>query len=87
MRRFVTLVPQMPAWRTAGHLFDYMYETYVYIKLYDLLLVYMVRDNAVSTVSRYWLDRSGFEPRCMEDNLSSPHPFRSSLGSTQPPVR
>jgi len=87
MKRIVIPFPQTPSWRAQGHLLDYMYEIYVYRKLYDFLLVYMVRDNAVDIASRYRLDCSGFEPYCMEEILSTPHPSRPTLGSTQPPVK
>jgi hypothetical protein len=80
MRRTVIPFPQKPLWRAERHLLVYMYEIYVYRKLHDFLLVYMVLDNAVGIASRYRLDCSGFEPYCIEEILSSPDPSRPALG-------
>jgi hypothetical protein len=41
-------------------------------------------DSAVSIETRYGLDGSGIESRWGSDFL---HPFRSALGSTQPPIQ
>ena len=51
-----------------------------------VLLVYDLacRDSSVGIATRYGLDGPGIEYRCGRD---FPHPSRSALGPTQPPVQ
>jgi hypothetical protein len=42
------------------------------------------RDSAVGIATRYGLDGPGIESRC---GRSFPHPSRTALGSTQPPIQ
>jgi len=44
----------------------------------------MGRDSSAGIPTRYELDGTGIEPRCGRD---FPHPSRTALGSTQPPIQ
>ena len=48
------------------------------------IYIYMDRDNAVDIATRYGLDGPGIESRCGRD---FPHPSRTALGPTQPPIQ
>jgi hypothetical protein len=50
-------------------------------------IIYRGRGSVVGTATHYRLDGPGFERRGRKQTFSSTHPFRPSLGPTQPPIK
>ena len=61
-----------------------MVALFILVKITPALSLLMDWDSSVGIATRYGLDSPGIESRWGRD---FPHPFRPTLGPTQPPVQ